>query len=269
MNSHISDLPTTKATSNDTNDRRFGGVGRLYGEESSKLFKGAKVCIVGIGGVGSWALEALARCGVGHLIAVDLDMIAESNTNRQIHAIESQFGKAKVVAMAERISEINPKCRVEIIEDFITAENVVEIITDDVDFVIDAIDQSRMKAMMIAHCKRIGVGIVVAGAAGGKLDPTTIRVSDLSMTVQDPLLAKVRAELRRIHAFPRLPGKRFGISAIYSTEPVRYPRQSDKCSVESSLNCAGFGSSVCVTAVFGMFAASVALKALGDTQRDS
>ena len=240
-------------------DRRFGGISRLYGEEAAIRFQGANVCVVGVGGVGSWALEALARSGVGHLVAVDLDMIAESNTNRQIHALESQFGKAKVVAMAERILEINSQCKIDLIEDFITDDNLPEILTDQFDIVIDAIDQSAMKVAMIAHCKRIGVDIIVAGAAGGKSDPSEIKMADLALTVQDPLLAKVRAKLRRDYGFSRVTGKRFGVTAVYSTEPVRYPKQSGQCAIQSNLNCAGFGSSVCVTATFGMFAASAAL----------
>ena len=242
--------------------RRFNGVARLYGEQAFERFKQAKVCVVGIGGVGSWALEALARSGIGNLVAVDLDMIAESNTNRQIHALESQFGKAKVEAMAARISEINPECRIETIEEFISDENLTEVITTEFDWVIDAIDQRRIKASMVAHCKRIGVNIVVAGAAGGKLLPTEVKTADLSRTTQDPLLAKVRAELRKKHGFPCTTNKRFGVTAIFSSEPVRFPKQEDHCGISSNLNCTGFGSSVCVTATFGMFAASTVLSSL-------
>ena len=225
----------------------------------------ASVCVVGVGGVGSWALEALARTGIGRLAAVDLDMVAESNTNRQIHALGDIYGKAKVDAMAERIRLINPECDVTCIEDFVTPENVAEILLPRFDVVIDAIDQTRVKAAMIAHCQRQGTPIVVAGAAGGQTDPTQVRIADLAITVQDPLLAKVRALLRREYGFTRDTRKKFGVAAVFSTEPLRYPDPQASCETPSGpagLNCAGFGSSVCVTSVFGMAAAARAIDLL-------
>lgn len=243
--------------------RRFGGVARLYGPAAAERLTRASVCVVGVGGVGSWALEALARSGIGRLAAVDLDMVAESNTNRQIHALGDIYGKAKVDAMAERIRAINPACEVTCIEDFVTPENVAEILRPGFDVVIDAIDQVRAKAAMIAHCRRQLVPIVVAGAAGGQTDPTQIRVSDLSQTVQDPLLAKVRAQLRREYGFPRESRKKFGVAAVFSTEALRYPDPQASCEAPvrpAGLNCAGFGSSVCVTSVFGMAAAAQAIQ---------
>lgn len=245
--------------------RRFGGVARLYGEAAAERLKNANVCVVGAGGVGSWALEALARCGIGKLAAVDLDMVAESNTNRQIHALGDIYGKAKVDAMAERIRSINPDCHVSCIEDFVTPENVAEILLGDFDVIIDAIDQSRVKSAMIAHSLRIGVPIVVAGGAGGKIDPTRIKIDDLAHTMQDPLLSKVRALLRREHGFPRGSTKKFGIAAVFSTEPLRPSQSQANCETSSgagSLNCTGYGSSVCVTSVFGMVAASHAINLL-------
>ncbi len=239
-------------------ERRFGGVGRLYGQAGSAALRHAHVCVVGIGGVGSWAAEALARTGVGRITLIDLDMVAESNTNRQIHALGDIYGKAKVDAMAERIMAINPDCQVTCIEDFVTPENTATLLDDDFSAVIDAIDQVRAKVAMIAFCKRRKLPIVVAGAAGGQIDPTQVRLADLSQTVQDPLLAKVRSALRRDHGFPSA-GKKFGISAVFSTEPLRYPTPGNTCDTASSpagLNCAGFGSSVCVTSVFGMAAAA-------------
>lgn len=242
--------------------RRFSGVSRLYGPTAMERLQAANVCVVGVGGVGSWALEALARSGVGNLTAVDLDMVAESNTNRQIHALGDIYGKAKVDAMAERILDINPDCHVSRVEDFVTPENVADILLPDFDVIIDAIDQTRVKAAMIAHTRRIGIPIVVAGAAGGQIDPTQIRVSDLALTVQDPLLAKVRALLRREHGFPRDTKRKFGVAAVFSTEQLRYPTSQESCPTTvaaTGLNCAGFGSSVCVTSVFGMAAASHAI----------
>ena len=178
-------------------ERRFGGVARLYGRDGAAALRNAHVCVVGIGGVGSWAAEALARTAVGRLTLIDLDMVAESNTNRQIHALGDIYGKAKVDAMAERLRAINPACKIRCIEDFVTPDNVTTMLDGDFTAVIDAIDQVRAKVAMIAFCKRRKLRIVIAGAAGGQIDPTQIRVSDLSLTVQDPLLAKVRSTLRR------------------------------------------------------------------------
>lgn len=250
--------------SNDDN-RRFGGIARLYGSAAYQRLRAAHVCVVGIGGVGSWVAEALARTAIGKLTLIDLDMVAESNTNRQIHALEPVFGKAKVDAMAERIAQINPECVIQCIEDFVTVDNMETTLGGGFDVVVDAIDQARVKTAMIDFCKRRKQPIVVVGAAGGQIDPTQIRVSDLSQTVQDPLLAKVRASLRREHGFPRQ-GK-FGVPAVYSTEALRYPDKGASCDVGSGpagLNCAGFGSSVCVTSVFGMAAASHAIGLITD-----
>lgn len=241
-------------------ERRFGGTARLYGIPAAQRLREAHVCIVGVGGVGSWAAEALARTAIGHMTLIDLDMVAESNTNRQIHALDDLYGKAKIDAMAERIHAINPHCTVSCIEDFVTPENTPSYFQSRFSVVIDAIDQARTKVAMIAHCHHQGIPIIVAGAAGGQIDPTQVRRADLSQTVQDPLLAKVRAALRRTHGFPRDPRKKFGVAAIYSLEPLRYPdRRCDLQPGPTGLNCAGFGSSVCVTATFGLAAAAAAL----------
>lgn len=245
--------------------RRFGGIQRLYGAEVLARFQAAHVCVVGIGGVGSWAAEALARSGIGQLTLVDLDMVAESNVNRQIHALGDEFGKAKTDAMAERIRAINPACRVNAIEDFATPDNLDRVFANGIGYVIDAIDQVRTKAAMIAWCKNRGLPLITAGGAGGQIDPTRIEIADLARTIQDPLLSKVRSLLRRDYGFTRDPKKGFGIRAVYSSEPLRYPDRSDSCDVSaqmSGLSCAGFGSSVCVTASFGLFAAAEALKFL-------
>jgi len=243
--------------------RRFGGIARLYGEEVANKLREAHVCIVGIGGVGSWTAEALARSAIGQITLIDLDMVAESNTNRQIHALDDIFGQAKVNVMAERIHRINPECRVNCIEDFVTPDNLGETLGQPFSAVVDAIDQVRAKAAMIAHCRRHKIPVVVAGAAGGQTDPTQIKLADLAHTVQDPLLAKVRSVLRREYGFPRDTKKKFGVWAVYSTEALRYPSTGTSCDQErgpAGLNCSGFGSSVCVTSVFGMAAAAQAIK---------
>ena len=246
-------------------DRRFGGVRRLYGAAALERFQQAHVCVVGIGGVGSWAAEALARSAIGQITLIDLDMVAESNVNRQIHALGDSFGKAKTDAMAERILAINPACCITCIEDFVTPTNLDQMLGQSFDYVIDAIDQVRTKAAMIAWCKAHDTPVITAGGAGGQIDPTRIEIVDLARTVQDPLLAKVRALLRKEHGFTREAKKKFGIPAVFSSEALRYPDSGASCDEApalTGLNCAGYGSSVCVTAPFGLFAASEVLRQL-------
>ncbi|MBS0348340.1 MAG: tRNA cyclic N6-threonylcarbamoyladenosine(37) synthase TcdA [Proteobacteria bacterium] len=246
--------------------RRFGGLARLYGEAGRTRLAEARVCVVGIGGVGSWAAEGLARSGIGRLTLIDLDHVAESNINRQIHATDATLGQAKVEAMRERIAGYNPACRVDVVDDFVTADNTAELLGAGFDYVVDAIDAVRVKVAMIAFCRRAGVPVITCGAAGGQIDPTQIRVDDLSRTIQDPLLAKVRGQLRKGHGFARDPKKKFGVEAVFSTEPLRYPSSDVACEVSvggpAGLNCAGFGSVVTVTASVGLFAAARVLNGL-------
>jgi tRNA A37 threonylcarbamoyladenosine dehydratase len=246
--------------------RRFGGVERLYGAGALARAMAAHVVVVGIGGVGSWAAEALARSGLGRLTLIDLDHLAESNINRQIHALGSTLGAAKVLAMRERILAINPGCMVHPVEEFIDERNPATLIPA-CDAVIDAIDHVRAKAALIAHCRRAGIRIVTTGAAGGRTDPTRIEITDLSRTTQDALASKVRALLRKDYGFPREPKKKFGVDCVFSPEQVRRPIGTDSCAVAgdtadeaidpaAGLNCAGYGSSVAVTASFGFAAAA-------------
>lgn len=243
--------------------RRFGGVGRLYGTEALHRFESASVCVVGIGGVGSWVAEALARSAVGQITLIDLDMVAESNANRQIHALDDVWGKAKVDAMKERILAINPSCQVSVTEDFVTPENLDVCLTGH-DVVVDAIDQVRVKIAMAAWSVARKVPLVMAGGAGGKMDPGMIRLDDLSRTSQDPLLSKVRAQLRKLHGFPRDPRRKFGIPAVYSLEPLQRPVACESDGGPQGLSCAGYGSAVCVTATVGLFAAAQALRLLSE-----
>ena len=255
-----------RVTSAPDHERRFGGIERLYGAGALARVTAAHVTVVGIGGVGSWAAEALARSGVGLLTLIDLDHVAESNVNRQVHALESTFGAAKVTAMKERIAAINPACAVATVEEFIDEANVATLIPP-CDAVIDAIDQVRAKAALIAHCHRAGIRIVTTGAAGGRTDPTRIEVIDLSRTTQDALASKVRALLRKDYGFPREPKKKFGVDCVFSPEQVRRSASAEFCDMEgvaadipvdptAGLNCAGYGSSVAVTAGFGFAAAA-------------
>lgn len=256
--------------------RRFGGVARLYGARALAAFERAHVAVVGIGGVGSWVAEALARSAVGTLTLVDLDNVAESNTNRQIHALDGNFGKPKVEAMAERIRLIDRTCDVRLVEDFAEPDNFEALFGRGFDYIVDAIDSVRTKTALIAWCAARGQPLVTVGGAGGQLDPTRIRIDDLACTIQDPLLSKVRAQLRKHHGFPRGPKAKFKVSAVYSDEPLIYP-EAAVCDMDDvsrhlevspghpgpvGLNCAGFGSSVCVTAGFGFAAAAHVLAAL-------
>lgn len=242
--------------------RRFGGLDRLYGGGSVEALLAAHACVIGIGGVGSWAVEALARSGVGRLTLVDLDHVAESNINRQAHALDDTLGMAKVRAMAARVAAINPLCALTEVEDFLTPENA-ETLLQGYDVVIDAIDNVRAKVAIAAVCRRRRIPLVMAGGAGGKTDPSRICIDDLARTLQDPLLSKVRARLRKEHGFSRDPKKKFGIEAVFSTEPLRYPA-AQSCDAASAaapqgLACAGYGSSMAVTASVGLFCAARAL----------
>ena len=238
--------------------RRFTGVSRLYGTAAYQRFSDAHIVVVGIGGVGSWAAEALARSAIGKITLIDLDMLAESNINRQIHALEGLFGQAKVDAMQERILQINPDCCVNRIEDFLTPENVATLLDGPINYVIDAIDNTRAKVAMIAHCKSAHIPIICAGAAGGRIDACAVCIDDLARTTQDSLLSRVRQQLRKHHHFPRDPKKKFGVRAVFSQESMR-PAQNIECAPASGLSCVGYGSSVAVTASFGFAAAGAVL----------
>lgn len=243
--------------------RRFGGVERLYGERAVARFARARVCVVGVGGVGSWTVEALARSGIGGLILVDLDHVAESNINRQLPALSSTLGKAKVGVLAERAADINPRCRLETIEDFVAEDNLESLLGSEFDWIIDCIDAARAKAALIAHARRCQVPIVTVGGAGGRIDPTRLRATDLSRAEQDRLLARTRKRLRQHYGFPHSPRRRFGVPAVWSTEPRKGVNGGVDTPV-SGLNCAGFGSTMPVTATFGLVAAAIVLNKLAE-----
>ena len=250
-------------------ERRFGGIARLYGERALSSFQQAHICIIGVGGVGSWVVEALARSAIGKITMIDLDHLSESNINRQIHALTDTLGKSKVDALAERVAQINPYCAISTIEDFIDPDNVATLIpAGQFNYVIDAIDNARAKTALIVHCREQKIPLITIGSAGGQVDPTRIAVCDLSRTEQEPLLARVRKRLRRLHGFPRGTKHKFGIDAVYSTEPVRHPElcDTDEETDEglTGLNCAGYGSAVVVTASFGLVAASLVLRKLAE-----
>lgn len=249
--------------------RRFGGIARLYGERALERFRAAHVCVVGVGGVGSWIVEALARSAVGRLTLIDLDNVAESNINRQIQALSTTVGMPKIEALKQRIALINPYCEVELVEDFIDPDNIPQMIgTNKFDYVVDAIDSVKAKAALIAYCSRHALPLIVIGGAGGQLDPTKIEVRDLARTEQEPLLKKVRKVLRAQYGFARGEKNKYHIDAVFSMEPLRYPEAGAACAVDANsitgLNCAGFGSSMVVTATFGMVAAGHLLRKLAE-----
>jgi tRNA A37 threonylcarbamoyladenosine dehydratase len=237
-------------------ERRFGGLRRLYGDAGYRRLRAARIAVVGLGGVGSWTVEALARCGVAQLVLFDLDQVAESNINRQVQALDHTLGQAKVTALRERIAGIHPGCQVSGVEDFVTAANWPALMPTPVDVLVDACDQVQAKAALAAWSLREGVPLVCVGAAGGKREAQRVEVADLVETTHDPLLASLRARLRREGAAPRQ--GRIGLRCVFSRESVVAP--ADTCEAgDGSLNCHGYGSSVTVTATFGMVAAGEAI----------
>jgi len=249
--------------------RRFGGIGRLYGEPALERFRAAHVCVIGVGGVGSWVVEALARSAIGHLTLIDLDNVAESNINRQIQALSSTIGMPKIEALRQRIAEINPFCQVTLVEDFIDLENIETLVANQgFDYVVDAIDSVKPKAALIAWCSANRMPLVVVGGAGGQIDPTKVEIRDLARTEQEPLLKKVRKLLRAQYGFSRGEKQKYHIDAVFSMEPLRYPETGDACEIDDNgitgLNCAGFGSCMVVTATFGMVTAGQVLRRLAE-----
>ncbi|APW46514.1 tRNA threonylcarbamoyladenosine dehydratase [Rhodoferax antarcticus] len=242
-------------------DRRFAGIDRLFGLTGAQRIKRAHVAVVGIGGVGSWAAESLARSGVGKLTLIDLDHVAESNINRQIQAVEASLGQAKVLAMRDRIQTFAPHCGVTAIEEFVTQANWPGLLPEGIDAVIDACDQWRIKTLMANWAIRGEAIFVTSGAAGGKKHAQLSTVDDLSKVTHDPLLAKVRYQLRKEFAAPR-GGKKLGLACVFSCEHVAPPDESCSAGSDGSLNCHGFGSLVTVTATFGQCAAGYVLNQL-------
>lgn len=248
-------------------EERFDGIRRLYGEAGMARIRDAHICVIGIGGVGSWAVEALARSGVGAITLIDHDDIAASNTNRQLHTLSDTLGRQKGAVMAERVLGINPDCRVVVIDDRIDEDNQADYLGRGYDYVIDAIDQVRSKAALIYYCKRNKIPLITTGGAGGMIDPTRIRISDLSRTEHDPLAAKLRQRLRQDYGFSRNPKRRFAIDCVYSDEQPRFPAadggicHGKPAASGLKLDCAsGYGSASFVTAGFGFAAVARVLQ---------
>jgi len=237
-----------------TMDRRFAGLARLYGVLGAQRIADAHVAVVGIGGVGSWAAEALARSGVGLLTLVDLDHVAESNINRQIHAVEASIGQAKVLAMRDRIHSFNPACQVTCVEEFVEPGNWPTLLPRGVTAVIDACDQVKAKTAMAAWAQDTQTLFISVGAAGGKRQAHLVDIDDLAQTTHDPLLAQLRYRLRKAHDAPRQ-GRKIGVTCVFSREAVKAPDASCAVEGDGTLNCHGYGSVVSVTATFGQCAA--------------
>ena len=256
-------------------ERRFAGIQKLYGKQGYQQIKASHICVIGIGGVGSWVAESLARSHINHITLIDLDHIAVSNINRQIHAQSSNLGKAKVTAMAERIYDINPDCKVDCIEDHLALDNIQQLINVEFDFVIDCVDQFRIKAGLIHYCRRHKINCLTVGGAGGRVDPGRIQIADMTRSEGDALLAKTRKLLRTHYDFPKNLKRRFDIPCVFSIETLRYPTRdngitTDKSDSASSsgLSCAsGFGSLCAVTATFGMLASAYVLKRLAEPRQ--
>jgi tRNA A37 threonylcarbamoyladenosine dehydratase len=271
--------------------RRFGGLERLFGPSALERLQAAHVVVAGIGGVGSWCAEALARSGVGGISLVDLDHIAESNVNRQLHALTDTLGQAKVIAMGQRIRGINPGCRVGMLDDFVSPENVAELLPSDTCLIIDCTDQAAAKVAMIIEARDRRIPIVVCGGAGGKTNPLALRAGDLSLAVNDALLSKLRNTLRRRHGYPRAAdqaGKvrkripKMGVRALWFDQPALLPElwagtagadtshehvetgelaaRAPAAAALQGLSCAGYGSAVTITAPMGMAAANEAIQ---------
>ncbi len=245
--------------------RRFAGLDRLYGVDGANRIRNAHVAVVGIGGVGSWAAEALARSGVGRLTLIDMDHVSESNVNRQVHAITPTLGQAKVLAMQERIAQINPQCQVVAVDEFVTPLNWPQLLPAGVQAVIDACDQMQAKTAMAAWAIEHKATFVCVGAAGGKRLAHKVDIDDLSVVTHDPLLAQLRYRLRRNHGAAK-EGRKIGVSCVFSREAVRPPDPSCAIGGDGSLNCQGYGSVVSVTATFGQCAAGWILEKISNSE---
>lgn len=247
---------------------RFSGIGRLYGQRALEAIARAHFVVVGLGGVGTWTAEALARSGVGELTLIELDDVCVTNTNRQSHALKTHIGQSKNQVIATRLREINPEIIVHSVEDFLDADNMGQLIGKQHHVVIDAMDAAHIKATLVAYCLRIKVRLVTVGSSGGKSNPQLVTVDDLGRSISDPMLAKIRTQLYRHHNFSRDKNRRFRVDAVYSSEQMLYPQPDGSVCMNKQamqdgvrLDCAGgFGSSVMVTGTFGFLAAARAIE---------
>jgi len=254
--------------------QRFGGIARLYGADTLPRLHAAHVAIIGVGGVGSWVVEARARSGIGTLTLIDMDDVCITNTNRQLPALAHTIGKTKVEVLADRVREINPECLITAMPEFLLASNADRLLSNRFDLIVDAVDSTGIKALIIAKARDQGIPVIVSGSAGGRMDPTLIKASDLGLAGADELIKQLRRRLRDEYAFPKSPdglAMNWGIQCVYSTEPAIYPQADGTCSTEREANAepgqrldcaAGFGASSMVTGSFGLTLAGLAVKQL-------
>ena len=248
--------------------QRFGGLGRLYGQAALPALTNAHFAVIGLGGVGTWVAEALARSGVGELTLIEMDEVCITNTNRQSHALQSTIGQSKNQVISERLRDINPELIIHSVEDFIDDHNMKALIGKHHHVVIDAIDAAHLKARLVAYCLAIKVRLITIGSSGGKRSPQAVTVDDLGRSISDPMLGKVRTQLYRHHNFARDKNRKFRVDAVYSTEQMIYPKPDGSVCMDKQaladgvkLDCAGgFGSSMMVTASFGLAAANRAIE---------
>lgn len=243
--------------------QRFGGIARLYGTAALPRLHAARVAVIGVGGVGSWVVEALARSGIGHLTLIDMDDVCITNTNRQLPALAHTVGQTKVGVLAQRVREIHPECEVQALPEFFLESSADRLLAPGFDCVVDAVDSTAVKALILAKARALGLPVIVSGSAGGRRDPTQVRVADLGQAGADPLLQQVRRRLREEHGFPKSPEGRamhWGIPCVFSTEKALYPQSDGTCATEREagtetglrLDCAaGFGAATFVTGTFG------------------
>lgn len=248
--------------------QRFGGLARLYGQPALEALARAHFAVIGLGGVGTWVAEALARSGVGELTLIELDDVCVTNTNRQSHALKSQIGRSKNQVISERLRDINPEIRLNSIDDFLDQHNMTTLIGKQHHVVIDAMDAAHIKARLVSYCSAAKIRLIVVGSSGGKRNPQLVTVDDLGRTGSDPMLAKIRTQLYRHYNFARDKQRKFRVDAVYSTEQMVYPKPDGSVCMDKQvlqdgvkLDCAGgFGSSVMVTGTFGFLAATKAIE---------
>lgn len=271
----VSSIPSLKNMSD--YEARFGAIARLYGVEGLKRISAAHVCIIGLGGVGSWVVEALARSGIGRLTLVDMDEVCLSNVNRQIHAMDGTIGRSKAVLLAERVAKIAPECAVTLEECFFTESSMDRLLAPSFDYIIDAIDGTNHKCLLISEARKRNLKLITCGGAGGCIDPSRVRIADLARTIHDPLLLQVRKKLRREYGFPMFKRQKFKVDCVYSEEPPVFPRADGSVACEREtgedyrLNCdQGFGSATFLTGTVGFFLAGEVIKriALPETAED-
>jgi tRNA A37 threonylcarbamoyladenosine dehydratase len=248
-------------------ETRFGAIARLYGKDGLQRIRGARVCVIGLGGVGSWVVEALARSGIGALTLVDMDEVCLSNVNRQIHALDATVGRSKAAVLAERVGQIAPECSVKAEECFFTPTTADRILAEPHDYIVDAIDGTKHKCFLIAEGRKRGLKMITCGGAGGCVDPARVRIDDLARTINDPLLLQVRKKLRSKYGFPKFKRQKFKIDCVYSDELPVFPQKDGTVSCEREpgedyrLNCdAGFGSATYLTGTVGFFLAGEVIK---------